>query len=307
MESIVNTAPPLRECPCCAGPAYPGIVRYDAATVRENGWSQDSFHSVSCAVCGLKMSGIVGFKTPEAAAEAWNRRETDLPVLKASTEALTGTLVTIKKLADNNKDWPALRRSALEEISVAAGSATMQASTGTIKPPIPRPDYSHLRPEGGRFSFAYSPDTELPWVGWRFDDREAAHQFRMMLDSLRQQPLMPAMPSPPDPLGRVVSPDGEWLPRMWDLALGATDSEANATAITLKMVAASHGYRAAWVRQEVPDELADASPATILAQVAPSSDVPPGCLLVGRTMDEDGIVNWYVRPVEDIAHGGVQS
>ncbi len=35
---------------------------------------------------------------------------------------------------------------------------------------------------------------------------------------------------------------------------------------TLKAVAASHGYRANFVQQEVPDDMVDATPAAILAQ-----------------------------------------
>lgn len=104
-----------------------------------------------------------------------------------------------------------------------------------------------------------------------------------------------------DPLARIDYPDGEWMPRMWDLALASSDHGEVGSALTLKAVAASHGYRASFVQQEVPDELADAGPREILSTVAAPADAPVEDSLVGRTMDEDGIINWYVRPVDGVA------
>jgi hypothetical protein len=100
-----------------------------------------------------------------------------------------------------------------------------------------------------------------------------------------------------NPLARIDGADGEWLPRMWDLALAATDSEEHATAAALKMVAASHGYLVNWVRQEVPDELADNGSREILSAVGAPADAPVEGLLIGRAVDEDGIINWYASPV----------
>lgn len=62
-------------CPFCGhtGPAF-NTVKYDKATVKEQGWRQDLFFGVSCPACGVNNRGIVGFKTKEEAAEHWNRR-----------------------------------------------------------------------------------------------------------------------------------------------------------------------------------------------------------------------------------------
>lgn len=75
MENNTAATPALKTCPCCAGPAAFGLVRYDATTVRANGWDRDTFHTVACMVCGLEASGVVGFKTQDEAAEAWNCRQ----------------------------------------------------------------------------------------------------------------------------------------------------------------------------------------------------------------------------------------
>ncbi len=100
----------------------------------------------------------------------------------------------------------------------------------------------------------------------------------------------------PHALQPVHFPDGSWVPRMWDLALASTDREEASSFLTMKMIAASHGYDARYVNQEVPDELIDADSAEILAAVAPPTDAPVDGILVGRTVDEDGIFNWYARP-----------
>ncbi|MBP2301524.1 hypothetical protein [Azospirillum picis] len=97
----------------------------------------------------------------------------------------------------------------------------------------------------------------------------------------------------PYALQPVHSPDGSWVPRMWDLALASTDREEASSFLTMKMVAASHGYDMRYVQQEVPDDLADTDPAEILAAIAPPTDAPVDGILVGRTMDEDGVFNWY--------------
>lgn len=178
----------LLPCPMCGEDRVGfGSTVYDAKTVREQEWGQDTLHFVSCPACQTNNRGVVGgFLTQKDAADIWNRRSSPAPV-----------------------------------------------------------------------------------TGWLH------------------------------PLTRIDYPDGEWMPRMWDMALASSDNEMVGSALTLKAVAASHGYRASFVQQEVPDDLVAATPAAILAQVAPPTHAPDGVTLVGRTMDEDGILNWYVRP----AHG----
>lgn len=94
----------------------------------------------------------------------------------------------------------------------------------------------------------------------------------------------------------IHSADGEWVPRMWDLALAATDHEDAGNFVTLKMISASHGYDACYVQQEIPDDMIDATPSEVLDAVPPPANAPVDGMLVGRTTDEDGIMNWYVKP-----------
>lgn len=64
----------LLPCPFCGGEAAFNTIRYSAEHVREQNWGQDTFHGVNCIICGTSNRGIVGFRTPEAAAVKWNRR-----------------------------------------------------------------------------------------------------------------------------------------------------------------------------------------------------------------------------------------
>lgn len=100
----------------------------------------------------------------------------------------------------------------------------------------------------------------------------------------------------PHALQPVYAADGTWMPRMWVHALAAADEEEDGCFTVLKMVAASHGYDANYIRQDAPYFLADASHGDILAAVTAPTDVPDDAVLIGRTVDEDGISNWYVRP-----------
>jgi hypothetical protein len=58
----------------CGGEAALNRVTYSRKTVREQAWEQDTFHGVNCITCGLNNKGLVGYRTPEAAAIAWNKR-----------------------------------------------------------------------------------------------------------------------------------------------------------------------------------------------------------------------------------------
>jgi len=64
----------LKPCPMCGGEAAPNTVTYSRDHVNDQGWKQDIFYGVNCIQCGLNNRGIVGWQTPEKAAEAWNRR-----------------------------------------------------------------------------------------------------------------------------------------------------------------------------------------------------------------------------------------
>lgn len=64
----------ILHCPFCGGRSAAGSVRYDAWTVREQGWPQDTFHYISCVACGANNKGIVGHTTLKTAAEQWNCR-----------------------------------------------------------------------------------------------------------------------------------------------------------------------------------------------------------------------------------------
>ncbi len=64
----------LLPCPFCGGDAYPATIRYDKSTVREQGWTQDTFHYLSCCRCAANNRGLVGYATPDDAATHWNKR-----------------------------------------------------------------------------------------------------------------------------------------------------------------------------------------------------------------------------------------
>jgi hypothetical protein len=64
----------LLACPMCGGDAALNKVTYSSKTIREQHWGQDTFHGVNCIVCGLDNKGLVGHRTKEAAAAAWNKR-----------------------------------------------------------------------------------------------------------------------------------------------------------------------------------------------------------------------------------------
>lgn len=72
--SSMESAPLLRRCPFCAGKAAFGTVRYGKQTMREQEWEQDTFHFVSCVLCGASNCGLVGHKNKVAASKHWNRR-----------------------------------------------------------------------------------------------------------------------------------------------------------------------------------------------------------------------------------------
>lgn len=64
----------LKPCPFCGGEASENVTRYAKETMvaRVNG--QCEFYGVNCIYCGASSRGLIGAKTPAAAAEAWNRR-----------------------------------------------------------------------------------------------------------------------------------------------------------------------------------------------------------------------------------------
>jgi Zn ribbon nucleic-acid-binding protein len=64
----------LLPCPFCGGEAAHGTVTYDSASARKQWWTQETFFSVNCVVCGVNNRGLVGHRTRQEAAVAWNRR-----------------------------------------------------------------------------------------------------------------------------------------------------------------------------------------------------------------------------------------
>jgi len=64
----------LERCPFCGSEAAHGTVTYSSKTIREQHWGQDIFHFVNCISCGTSNRGLVGYRTPEKAAEHWNKR-----------------------------------------------------------------------------------------------------------------------------------------------------------------------------------------------------------------------------------------
>ncbi|WP_454915016.1 hypothetical protein [Xanthobacter sediminis] len=64
----------LAPCPFCGGDAAFGTISYSPGVVKEQGWSQDTFHSVNCVRCGTNNGGVVGYPTQADAARHWNRR-----------------------------------------------------------------------------------------------------------------------------------------------------------------------------------------------------------------------------------------
>ena len=65
----------LLACPFCGGNAAHNMMRTsDKETIRLNG--QDEFYGVNCTSCGVSNRGLLGYKTPHAAADHWNSRKT---------------------------------------------------------------------------------------------------------------------------------------------------------------------------------------------------------------------------------------
>jgi hypothetical protein len=67
----------LKNCPMCDGESNFGTVKYSKNMVKEQGWSQDKYHFVSCVQCITSNKGLVhnvGHGTKEKAAEHWNTR-----------------------------------------------------------------------------------------------------------------------------------------------------------------------------------------------------------------------------------------
>lgn len=64
----------LAPCPFCGGDAAFGTISYSRGMVKEQGWEQDTFHSVNCVRCGADIAGPVGHHTKDEAAWHWNRR-----------------------------------------------------------------------------------------------------------------------------------------------------------------------------------------------------------------------------------------
>jgi hypothetical protein len=74
MSDSQLTKETLLPCPFCDGACSFGTVRYSDKTIRVQKWTQDTFHFVSCEMCGTKNLGLVGFRSPELAAAHWNKR-----------------------------------------------------------------------------------------------------------------------------------------------------------------------------------------------------------------------------------------
>ena len=72
--SVLSEGLGLLACPMCGGEAAFNRVTYSGKMVREQHWGQDTFHGVNCIVCGLDNKGLVGHRTQQAAAAAWNKR-----------------------------------------------------------------------------------------------------------------------------------------------------------------------------------------------------------------------------------------
>jgi Zn ribbon nucleic-acid-binding protein len=81
-------------CPFCGGNAAPATVTCSPGCAKAQGWTQETFHYVNCVECGSNNKSLVGFDTPEKAAERWNKRtgcrdESDGERLTLVREALT--------------------------------------------------------------------------------------------------------------------------------------------------------------------------------------------------------------------------
>ncbi|KAA0572255.1 hypothetical protein FZ983_32305 [Azospirillum sp. B21] len=99
-----DTTTALLPCPMCDTPTSFGRVTYDPCTVREQEWTQDTFHYVNCPACGVKNHGVVGFKTQEEAAAAWNRRAAPASPSAAQPDALKDERDLSKALMDLLKE-----------------------------------------------------------------------------------------------------------------------------------------------------------------------------------------------------------
>ncbi len=65
----------LEPCPLCGGKASFGTLKYgpgNAELIELNG--QDTFYSVNCQHCPGQVQGIIGHKSKDDAAKAWNKR-----------------------------------------------------------------------------------------------------------------------------------------------------------------------------------------------------------------------------------------
>lgn len=87
-ETTTTTIPALLPCPMCDEARISfGDTKYSASTVLEHGWTQNTFHFVNCPSCGLNNKGVIGHKSREDAAAAWNRRAAPSPAPAAPSAA----------------------------------------------------------------------------------------------------------------------------------------------------------------------------------------------------------------------------
>jgi hypothetical protein len=142
----------LKCCPFCSGDGAPATVRYSRETVDEQGWGQSEYHYVSCVSCGANNCGIVGHRTPERAADHWNRRA---PLTRADNPPGEGVVVVpveptpemIRKGADTRSGY---------FMACIPGVHTDEAATrevwramvkvATTAPPSPAPNPPAPRP-----------------------------------------------------------------------------------------------------------------------------------------------------------------
>lgn len=186
----------LLPCPFCGGAPAHGTVRYANSTVREQDWTQDTFHFINCTSCGSSNVGMVGKKTPDDAALAWNRR-TPLPP-SASGERDRLLAQAFENIG--NLDAEELRR----RLDAASNSALAIAMRGEPSPGI---DAAEQKP----VAWITSDRRMLVFADTIISDGDARHSG-----------MTPLYAAPP-----AAQPDAEWEQKAERLARAFAEVKAH--------------------------------------------------------------------------------
>lgn len=198
----------LKPCPMCGGEAGRATTKYDARTVREQEWDQDTFHYINCTRCGLNNAGIVGgVKTPELAAELWNRR----PAVEAAPDS-----AELKRERHLSRDLMDLLKSMFDAPTMAAGYAILADFSRQFWPedPVSLRAAPDLTETAKRIAWGYwmahsKPSTVTPDAD-RYWERMGEWERKGFLSAARAVSAPAAAPLLPCPNPNCENGEVEW-------------------------------------------------------------------------------------------------